>query len=135
MAEVGVGGHRVLVVEDNTAIARLLEELLTDEGHAVQCTGSGLEGLTILRTWEPHLVLLDMSLPGMDGDAFRAAQLEFGPPVSDIPVVLVTGSGNPEDFVERIGAVGLVRKPFDLDQLIDVVESALAPSRPGDARA
>ncbi len=126
MVDAGVGERRVLIVEDNVAVARLLEELLTDEGHIVQCTGSGREGLELLRSWLPHLILLDMTLPEMDGDAFRAAQLEFGPPASTVPVVLVTGAGDSELSAARIGAFGLVRKPFDLEELIDVVESALS---------
>ena len=125
----GDGERRVLVVEDNEAIARLLQELLTDEGHHVLRTASGAEALALLGTWDPHLVLLDMALPEMDGEAFRTAQLAMSPPASTVPVVLVTGAGDSERSAERMGAVGLVRKPFELDDVLDVVEAALAAER------
>ncbi|MCC6237192.1 MAG: response regulator [Dehalococcoidia bacterium] len=125
MVEAGVGERRILIVEDNEAIARLLAELLTDEGHHVLWTASGAEALELLGTWAPHLILLDIALAEMDGDTFREAQLAMTPPASTVPVVLVTGAGDPEQLAEQLGAVGLVRKPFELDDVLDVVEAAL----------
>jgi len=115
----------VLIVEDNEAIAHLLTELLTDEGHDVLWTASGAEALALLETWGPDLVLLDLTLAEMDGGAFRTAQLAMSPPASEVPVVLVTGAGDSEVVAEQIGAVGLVRKPFELDEVLDVVAAAL----------
>lgn len=129
MVEANACERRVLIVEDNEAIARLLTELLTDEGHRVTWTASGAEALELLGIWDPHLVLLDMGLPEMDGTAFRAAQLAMSPPASMIPVVLVTGAGDADLSAERMGAFALVRKPFELDEVLVVVEAALDAER------
>jgi two-component system OmpR family response regulator len=116
--------RRVLVVEDNLAIQTLLVEALSDEGYEVHSASDGSEALRGLRGWKPDLILLDVTLPEMDAAAFRAAQREFDQAAS-VPVLLVTGADGTSDLVDRLGAVGLVRKPFDLDELLGLVERAL----------
>ncbi|MGN6360522.1 MAG: response regulator [Thermomicrobiales bacterium] len=115
--------RRLLVVEDDADIRRLLVDVLVDEGHEVREAESGAEALALLQEWAPDLILLDMTLPEMDGRAFRAAQRRLPPPASQAPVVIVTGMYDHAALVEELDAVALLRKPFDLDELVALVEA------------
>jgi len=115
--------RRVLVVEDDPDIRRLLVDVLVDEGHEVREAESGAEALALLQEWLPDLIFLDMTLPEMDGRAFRAAQRRLPPPASQAPIVIVTGLHDHAALVEELDAVALLRKPFDLDELVALVEA------------
>jgi CheY-like chemotaxis protein len=110
--------RRVLVVEDERAIRQLLVDALTDEGHDVREASSGIAALDILAEWVPDLILLDVSLPEMDGRTFRIEQRALAAPASEVPVILVTGAYEHERLLEETGAAALIRKPFNLDDLV-----------------
>lgn len=113
---------RVLVVEDDRYIQQMVVDVLTDEGYEVRSAGNGEVALVTLETWLPDLILLDVTLPTMDGPSFRAAQQRLPAPASAVPVVLVTGAHNHENLVTDLDARALLRKPFDLERLLDLVE-------------
>jgi len=117
-----VPDRRVLVVEDDNDLRRFLVDALVDEGHDVREAAGGADALAILASWMPDLILLDISMPGMDGRTFRARQLRLPPPASQVPVVVVTGVHHYADLVAELGAAALLRKPFDLDALLALVE-------------
>jgi CheY-like chemotaxis protein len=121
--------RRILVVEDDPDIRRLLVDVLVDEGHEVSEAESGAEALALLQEWLPDLIFLDMTLPEMDGRAFRAAQRRL-PPASQAPVAIVTGLYDHAALVEELDAVALLRKPFDLDELVALVEALPNSGRP-----
>ncbi len=112
---------RVLVVEDDPAIRRLLADTLADEGHDVRQAMSGPEALDVLEVWLPDVILLDIALPGMDGRVFRTHQTSLAPPASDVPVIIVTGTHDYSRLTSELGAAALLRKPFDLDELVELV--------------
>lgn len=124
----GAPARRALVVEDDQAINRLLVDALVDEGFEVRTAVSGIAALEILGSWVPDLILLDLMLPDMDGRAFRSAQLSLESPAASVPVVLVTGAHDPTTLAEELSAAALLRKPFDLDDLVELAER-LAASR------
>jgi DNA-binding response OmpR family regulator len=115
---------RVLVVEDDRYIRQLVVDTLTDEGYEVRAAESGEAGLEVLGAWVPDLILLDVTLPTMDGPSFRAEQRRLPAPASAVPVVLVTGAYKHEHLVKDLEAYALLRKPFDLDRLVDLVGEA-----------
>lgn len=123
--------RRVLVVEDDPGIRRVLIDSLEDEGCEVRAAESGAAALALLGAWAPDLILLDITLPEMDGRAFRAAQRRLPPPASLAPVVIVTGTRDPATLVEELEAVAVLPKPFDLDELVALVEEALTTSSHG----
>jgi CheY-like chemotaxis protein len=87
---------RVLVVEDHEDARESLRLLLTADGHTVTVAEDGPEGLAILRSWRPDVALVDVGLPELDGYAVaRAATAD--PAVAGIPLVALTGYGQPED--------------------------------------
>ena len=113
--------RRVLVVDDEPAIQMVVADALADEGHEARTAGSGREALALLDRWLPDIILLDLTLPEMSGQAFRAAQRALGGPRSEVPVILVTGAHQQDGLVQEMGALGMLRKPFDLDALIALV--------------
>jgi CheY-like chemotaxis protein len=118
---------QVLVVEDNRDAAESLASLLRLWGHDVRTSHDGRSGLKAARSYRPHVVLLDIGLPGMDGYAVaRTLRGEFG---RDMRLVAVTGYGQDEDRRKALAAgfdAHLV-KPADLEAL----SAVLAASGPG----
>jgi DNA-binding response OmpR family regulator len=115
----GAGGPEVLVVEDDAHLRQVVEWALADEGFAVALAADGQEALARIRQERPALVLLDMGLPGLDGFGVAAGirALHGGA----VPVVVMTADGRAAEKAAQIGAVAYVRKPFDLDELIETV--------------
>ena len=107
---------RVLVVEDETTIARPLRRALEREGYDVSVCETGHGALKLARTWVPDLVLLDLLLPDMDGrDVARELRT-----TSQIPIIMVTARAEESDRVVglEIGADDYVTKPFSVTELI-----------------
>jgi CheY-like chemotaxis protein len=111
--------RRVLVVEDLPALRQLLAMALADEGFAVRTAPNGAEALAGLEEAAPCLILLDLRMPVMDGHAFARAYRARGD--ADAHLVVMTAEARPGDLRE-IGPVHVVPKPFDLGELLPVVE-------------
>lgn len=111
----------VLVVDDEIGIARLLEDVLVDEGHVVLLASNGADALTVMNESPPSVVLTDFMMPVMDGVALLEA-MGAHPELSRIPVVLM--SSMPETMVaERTSRyVAFVRKPFNIFELVDLTQ-------------
>jgi DNA-binding response OmpR family regulator len=112
----GTGPMRVLVVEDESTIARPLKRALEREGYAVSLCETGHSALRLERTWEPDVILLDLLLPDMDGrDVAREVRTR-----SQVPIIMVTARGEEADRVAglELGADDYVVKPFSVPELI-----------------
>jgi len=115
-ASQGSGPMRVLVVEDESTIARPLRRALEREGYAVSLCETGHSALRLSRTWEPDVILLDLLLPDMDGrDVAREIRTR-----SQVPIIMVTARGEEADRVAglELGADDYVVKPFSVPELI-----------------
>jgi CheY-like chemotaxis protein len=114
--------QRVLLVEDDAPAREAMRQLLEREGLDVAVAADGSEALDFLRTHgPPHLILLDLSMPGMDGWAFMDA-LARHPTWLGVPVVVLTGAGGvAAEDVRALGADDLLHKPIDPDELIAIV--------------
>jgi DNA-binding response OmpR family regulator len=107
---------RVLVVEDESTIARPLRRALEREGYTVSLCETGHSALRLARTWEPDVILLDLLLPDMDGrDVAREIRTR-----SQVPIIMVTARGEEADRVAglELGADDYVVKPFSVPELI-----------------
>lgn len=116
---------KILIVEDEADIRELLRYHLEREGFEVLEAGDGPAGLTLARTEQPALMLLDVMLPGMDGfDVLRGLATENGPAV---PVLLLTARGEEVDRVVglTLGADDYVVKPFSVRELMLRVKAIL----------
>ena len=117
--------HRcsILIVDDDADVRELLRVTLETEGYSVACVANGRDALNHLRSHaETCLILLDLLLPVMDGRQFRNAQLRDRS-LAWIPVVLMSGSTDPERSARELGARRLVRKPLDLDAVKHALSS------------
>jgi DNA-binding response OmpR family regulator len=119
-------GARVLVVDDDPSILDTVTSILKSEGFQVMAASGGEQALSMLHSWHPTLVLLDMRMPIMDGWAVARALREAG---SKVPIVVMTAAESAKRWAEEIGAAGHLAKPFGLDELLACVEEHTAPSR------
>ncbi|MBI3971711.1 MAG: response regulator [Chloroflexi bacterium] len=112
---------RVLVVEDDVPIRLLVREVLTDEGYIVKDAPNGAAALDVLDGWTPHVILLDMRMPVMDGWQFLEAYRRRSGPHA--PVVVCTAAVDPAKRAAAVQADDVLSKPFDVDQLVEIVET------------
>ena len=109
---------RVLIVEDDSDLRETLSEILTDEGYRVWSAEHGQAALDCLRDGsKPCLILLDLTMPVMNGWQFRAEQRE-DPDLCEIPVVVISAGANLADQVVPLGIHDFIRKPIQLGQLL-----------------
>jgi CheY-like chemotaxis protein len=109
----------ILVIDDDPAILTTVAEILHDEGYSVRKAGNGLEGLATLEQRLPALILLDMRMPVLDGWGFVQAMRERG---LEVPLVVMTAAQDSRRWAHEVGATGVLAKPFDLMELLAVVE-------------
>ena len=119
----------ILVVDDEPAIAEMLQDLLEDEGYQVVTAGNGHDGLACVAQVRPQLVLSDVMLPGLDGRAFCRA-LQADPAYRSIPVVLMSAAAAPE-AQDGCAYAAFVRKPFDLAPFVDLIRAVLSGAPAG----
>jgi len=108
-----MGRIRILAVEDDAAVCRLLQHSLAREDYDLQIAGSGEEGLAMALAVPPALVLLDLGLPGIDGlEVCR--QLRDRPQSQSVPIIILSGKGEESDVVRglEMGADDYMVKPF-----------------------
>ncbi len=116
--------ERVLVVEDEPVIQRILSLFLRRGGFEVEIARNGDEGVRAALRLRPALVLMDADLPVLDGWS-AAAQIKAQVP--EIPVLMLTGYSTPESIARahEVGCAGLLGKPFDFDHMLDAVRACI----------
>lgn len=121
-----MAGERILIVEDNELNAKLLRDVLDVRGFEVLESVTAEDGLVLAREHHPHLILMDIQLPGMDGmQALR--ELKRDERTAAIPVIAVTASVMPMERQEIIdaGFDGYQPKPLSVKLLLDDIERLL----------
>jgi CheY-like chemotaxis protein len=120
--EVGAHAKRVLVIENDRELRECIQHVLEDEGFATMAAEQGHSALEVLRSEHglPDVIVLDLMMPVMNGWDFLDS-LHRDPKLVDIPVVVMTGMPHPIDR-ERVSRA--LRKPVDLDDLLDAVRNA-----------
>lgn len=117
---------RVLLIEDNPGISRLVEFKLSHEKMKVVVADNGITGLAKAKEWMPDLILLDVMLPGIGG--FEVLQaIRDDPQTKDLKVIMLT-SKNREEDLERgfsLGVLEYISKPFKLGELMMRIYRAL----------
>lgn len=121
----------VLIVEDNPANMKLACLLLHNAGHATLRAADAESGLTLARTEQPDLILMDVQLPGMDGLA-AIALLKKAPETAVIPVIALTAMAMKDDQAkaEAAGCDAYIAKPLRYLELYAAIDSLLAKTVP-----
>lgn len=116
--------YRILIVDDEENVRRMLATAFSLQGHETHCASDGKAALSLFSETQPDVVLMDIRMPEMDGiDALKVMRTQQ----PRIPVILMTAYAEVETAVEalRSGAFDYVIKPFDLDELSMVIQRAL----------
>lgn len=114
---------RILVVDDDTALAEMLELVLVREGFETSSVANGSQALAAFRRYQPDLVLLDLMLPGRNGiDLCRDLRAESG-----VPIIMLTAKSDTADVVQglEVGADDYVSKPFKVKELMARIRARL----------
>ncbi|MGZ8476297.1 MAG: response regulator transcription factor [Candidatus Limnocylindria bacterium] len=120
---------RVLLVDDDRSLLELLADYLRRQGHEVRVTATGQEGIAAAIEWQPDLVLLDVTMPGLDGwqvlSRIRSASL--------VPTIMLTARGDEPEILRGFagGADDYVTKPFSFAQLGARIKAVLDRSPRG----
>jgi two-component system response regulator (stage 0 sporulation protein F) len=119
------GVAKILVVDDQLGVRRLLFETFREEQHTVEMAANGTEALQLLDSFNPDLILLDMKMPGMNGietlERIRAVNRE-------VSVIMMTAYGDTHNIeqAKELGILYYMGKPFDLFDLRNKVQAILS---------
>ncbi len=115
--------RKILVVDDESQITRVLRTSLGAQGYLVRTAGDGDEALEVMRSWQPDLVITDLSMPNMDGiELCRRIRTR-----SAVPIIVLSVRGEEKPKVEALdaGADDYVTKPFNMNELTARVRAGL----------
>jgi DNA-binding response OmpR family regulator len=115
---IGEASVRVLIVDDDAELRRVLTLALTDEEYDVRSVPDGQAALEVLESWAPQVILLDLMMPRMDGWTFRTQQLATQR-VAQIPVIVLSAARDVR--FEGLQPTVVMPKPFNLDRLLNTV--------------
>lgn len=119
---------RILLVEDDDDMRDLMLEGMEDDGLPVTAVADGEHALMWATTHRPAVVVLDMRLPGMDGEEV-ATRLRAALGAA-LPILVVTAMADPLECTERAGGMMYLRKPFDITELVTAVRAVLYAASP-----
>jgi len=122
----------ILIVDDNSAIREMVEEVLATSGYAVRTAASGEDALVLMESKLPGLVLLDLTMPGMSGyQTLKQIHQRF--PDDNIPVVFVSAYPAEEEreHAMDMGASDYISKPFQFPDLLQCVQTYLRKAEDG----
>ena len=120
---------KVLVVDDDTRILRLMEAMLVAAGYSVILAENGSKAITVANLSSPDIILLDVMMPGMDGFQV-ASRLQANKQTKNIPIVMVTALSEVKDRVKALesGADDFLTKPVDKQELLTRVKTLVEKS-------
>jgi two-component system alkaline phosphatase synthesis response regulator PhoP len=120
---------RILIVEDDAAIAKLLRIRLELNGHTLMVVADGERALPSIHDWAPDLILLDIMLPGLDGFQI-ARRLRLDITTQHLPIVMLTARADGQSMMTGLGrgADAYLTKPIDFSDLLRHIETCLRQS-------
>jgi DNA-binding response OmpR family regulator len=120
--------RRVLVVDDDADLVTMVEILLDEAGYRVDTAYDGQQALDRVALEMPDLILLDMKMPGMDGWSF--AREFHARHDNHAPIIVFTAAEDARQRAEEIGARSFIGKPFEIDDLIAIVDAHVRRTSP-----
>jgi two-component system response regulator (stage 0 sporulation protein F) len=118
---------KILVVDDQFGVRRLLCETFREDHHEVEMAANGAEALQLLKTFQPELILMDMKMPGMNGIETLEKIRELG---CHVDAIMMTAYGDNQNMehAKELGVLYYMGKPFDLFELRERVRKILTVS-------
>lgn len=120
---------KILIIEDDKAMATILQESLQDEGYGATFAQDGIEGLERVKDDLPDLILLDVMMPKMGGKEVLV-QLKSDPKTKNIPVIMLTNIGDDIDMISEVIALDtpdyLVKANTSMEMIIERIKTRLA---------
>ena len=131
-----MAGDAILIVDDNLSNLKLVRLLLVSEGYQVMTAESAEAALELLKTFRPHLILMDLQMPGMDGLELTR-RLKADPLTRDIVIIALTAYAMKTDVHRALdaGCDDYITKPLDTRTLPALLASHLHPAAEGRARS
>lgn len=119
--------NNILIVEDDLGLQKYLKELLLDNSYSVQLAGDGVVALSAIEKLTPDLVVLDLGLPNMSGEAVCQEIRKKHP---NLPIIILTAKDTTSDIVKglNLGADDYMTKPFVADEFLARIKARLRPS-------
>lgn len=119
--------ERILLIEDDTNVARYVKFKLTKEKFDVRHEDNGIDGLEAIREWQPDLVIMDMMMPGLDGREV-AEQIKEKDLFDPERIIILSGKKENEEIkaLFELGINDYLQKPFDVDILLVRIERVLS---------
>jgi CheY-like chemotaxis protein len=124
---------KVLIVDDDPGIRMLLSKFLQREGYETLMAQNGLEGVEFAKKYQPDIIIMDVVMPQMDG--LTAARLiKFYKPLSEVPILFLTAKDADKEIelAQEVRAEVYITKPFDVRQVIKVVNESVLNKKTGD---
>jgi len=118
--------YKILVVDDSTTNVVLLEAILDEKGYLIETALNAKEAYSIIDRESPDLILLDLLMPKISGFDFLE-EIRKNEKTKDTPVIVVSALTDEENVekIMKMGAIDFIKKPIDLQYLVDKVESTL----------
>lgn len=125
--------NKILIVEDDSGLQKYLKELLLDNNFSAQTASDGITALNTVAKLPPDLVILDLGLPNMTGEAVC---MEIRKKYPNLPVIILTAKDSVSDVVQglNLGADDYMTKPFVADELLARIKARLRSQSNGDAK-
>ena len=120
----------ILIVDDDIDVPDILADILGSLGHRVRIAHNGREGLERLREELPDAVLLDVEMPCLTGPEMVCRMVKEDAGMQWVPVVLVSGIVDLTEIAGQVGTPYFMGKPFDLDDLIGLLQRTFVERRP-----
>ncbi len=126
----------VLIIDDSALLRTSLGDILTGHGFEVQTAKSGKEGLALIQTAPPDVVLMDVVMPVMDGWE-TCRQIRATAFLQSVPIIIMTSKNTPQDLLRsfEVGANEFLEKPIGTQELLDAIDAAIRRRMDGAAGA
>ncbi|HLZ27000.1 MAG TPA: response regulator [Chloroflexota bacterium] len=118
---------RILVIDDEPTICELVADTLRDSGYIVDTAPNGADALERMHRHLPHAIVLDLMMPRLNASGF-VERVRLNPRFAAIPILVITASYAAHEAAERLGARACLTKPFELDELVDLVGQMIEES-------
>ncbi len=128
--KIEIASARVLVVDDEPEITEIVEAFLAESGYEVVVENAPSEAVRRAREFKPHVILLDIMMPGVDGYSV-CEEIKSNPEFASTPVIFLTGKDRSDDMGRsfRSGGDMFIKKPFSCERLLEIVNIVLMSTR------